>query len=150
MGLCSFRSCFYGGSLLGSTIEAVLHCSVRTDAIQSFIRRTNTVHGKYRPDRRHDTGGRVPMEGTGPCFEFQSGYRCGGTVLRGGDDSASLCNPVYYGATGPATRGIRLAPYSPSRLGEPDIAGSGHHPTRRTPARMIILLCGRAWRGGLY
>ena len=41
-----------------------------------------------RPDRRQDTGGPVPMEGTGPCFKFQSGYRCGGSVIRGGDDSA--------------------------------------------------------------
>ena len=50
------------------------------------------------------------MEGTGPCFKFQSGYHCGGSVLRGGVDSASLCNPVYYGATGPAARELDSLP----------------------------------------
>ena len=135
MGLCSVRSGIYGGSLLGPTIFRSCATLFRqdyqwsSDATQWFIRRTNTVRGTYRPDCWQDTGGPVPMEGTGPGFEFQSGHHCGGSVLGSGDDSASFCNTVYYGATGPATRGIGLAPYSPSRLSESDIAGSGHHPT---------------------
>ena len=69
------------------------------------------------------------MEGTGPGFEFQPGNRCGGSIFGGGDESTSFCNIVYYGKTGSATRDIELARYSPSRLGESDITGSGHQPT---------------------
>ena len=84
--------------------EAVLHCW-SSDAIQWFIRWTNTVRGEYRSDCRHDTGGSVTMEGTGPRVKFQSRYRRGGSILRGGNDSSSFCHPVRYGATGLATKG---------------------------------------------
>ena len=133
--LGSVRSCIYGGSLFGPTVFrscATLFCQDyrwSSNATQWIIRRTNIVHGKYRPDHWQDTGGPVPLEGAGPGFEFQSGHHCGGSVLGGGNDIASFCNTVYYGASGPATRGIGLAPYSPSRLGESDIARFGYSGT---------------------
>ena len=55
-GFCSFRSCFYSGPLLDTTLFrgcAALFCTDyrrSSDAIQWFIRGTNTVPREYRSD----------------------------------------------------------------------------------------------------
>ena len=108
-GFCSFRPCFYGGSLLDTILFggcAPLFCTYywwSSDAIQWFIRRTNIVHRKYRPDCGQNSGGSVSMESSGPRVEFQSRYHCGGSVRGGGNDSPSFCYSVHYGTSSPAT-----------------------------------------------
>ena len=108
-GFCSFRSCFYSGPLLDTTLFrgcAALFCTEyrwSSDAIQWFIRGTNTVRKEYWSDCGQNSGGSVAMESFGPRVKFQSGYRHGGSVLRGRNDSSSFCYSVHYGATPPAT-----------------------------------------------
>ena len=40
------------------------------------------------------------MEGSGPRVELKSRYHCGGSVLRGGNESSSFCYSVHYGTSG--------------------------------------------------
>ena len=40
------------------------------------------------------------MEGSGPRIEFQPRYSCGRSILRGGNDSSSICYSVHEMLTG--------------------------------------------------
>ena len=85
--------------------EVVLHCSVRTTGGRQmpYSGGTHTIRREYRSDCEQKSGGSVVMESSGPRIKFQSGYRRGGSILRGGNDSSSLCYSVHYRATPPAT-----------------------------------------------
>ena len=108
-GFCSFRSCLYCGPLLDTTLFrgcVALFCMDyrwSSDAIQWSIRGTDTVHREYRSDCEQNSGGSVVMESSGPRVKFQSGYRRGGSVLRGGNDRSSFCYSLHYGASPLAT-----------------------------------------------
>ena len=72
-----------------------------TYAIQWFIGWTNTIRREYRSDCGQNSGGSVAMESSGPRIKFQSGYRRGGSILRGGNDSSSLLfSPLRSHSTG--------------------------------------------------
>ena len=92
-----------GASLQLHRQDSALSGRVFTDAIQWFIGGTNTIHREYRSDCGQNSGGSVAMESSGPRIKFQSGYRHGGSILRGGNDSSSLCYSVHYRAILPTT-----------------------------------------------
>ena len=125
-------------SALSGRVFTVGHCSIRPYSEAMLHCSVWTTGGRHMPSSgllegltlfAENTGLIVGMESSGPRIKFQSGCRRGGSILRGGNDSSSLCYSVHYGATPPAPGWYWFASCSPSWLTGSDISGSWHYTT---------------------
>ena len=100
-GILLFPVVFYSGPLLDTTLFRGCVALFCTDyrrssyAVQWSIGGTNTIRREYRSDCGQNSGGSVAMESSGPRIKFQSGYRRGSSILRGGNDIQSTTEPLH-------------------------------------------------------